>query len=285
MKLKDLLKAQGWTDEQINTAFADPKIVDTLDGLFGTVTTERDQLKARDAEWQRRLDEEYNPAIAKAEQKAIEAGRRAADLEFQVKAAKEYGYLTDDAATKAADAAKAATASDPASSGYDPKRHPTYDDVSKFADAEGDAIAMANDLQEMHQHLTGKPLFEYETEINGVRMTGMRALRQEAKTARKPLDQYVAEKFDYRGKRQAIEAKRQQEHDDAIRKETEEKTRREYAEKFGNPLLSQPTPSARPFIPAKPADGKQPWERTAQERRVARIQHAMETQMKAGSVQ
>lgn len=287
MKLKELLKARGWTDEQISAAFADPKTVEVLDDIFGTVTSERDTLKARDAEWQKKLDEEYNPAIAKAEKAAAEARLKAANYEEQLKIAKDYGYLSSDEAEKRATEAAAAAAARNNSENYDPKRHPTYDDVAKFADAEGEAIALANDLNEEYRYLSGgKSLFEYETTINGQSMRGMRALRQEAKAVRKDFGQYVSEKFDFAGKRRAMQEQRQKEHDEQVAKEAEDRVRREYAEKLGNPMLAQPIPSRVPFVPAKNPEGKQPWERgTSNERRAQRIQHAVQSQLKSPVVQ
>jgi hypothetical protein len=284
MKLKALLKTKGWSDEQIDKAFADPAVIAILDESLGTITSERDALKARDEEWNRKLTEEYNPAIAKAEKEAADARLRAVTFEEQVKIAKDYGYLAGDEAERrsaeAAERAKLAAGGQPGS--YDPKRHPTFDDVAKFADAEGEAIAMASDLAQEYRYYTGKDLYEYETQMNGQTLRGMRAIRQEAKLARKPLDQFVAEKFDFRGARQRKTEEAQKAHDEQIRKEAIESTRREMAEKYGNPNMAQPIPSHAPFLLTKKADGKQPWEKTAQERKVARIQNAMQVQVASG---
>lgn len=287
MKLKDILKSKGWTDEQIAAAFADPNALNTLESIFGEVNTELESLKTRDSEWDRKLREEYQPAISKAERDAMEARRKAADLEEQVRIARDYGYLDGDEATRrAAEAAAAANArNDPNS--YDPKRHPTFEDVSRFADAEGEAIAMVNDLAAEYSYLTGgKSIFEYETQINGTPMRGMRALRQEAKAARKNLDLYISEKFDFNGKRQQRAAEAQKAHDDAIRKEADQAARLEMAEKYGNPNLAFPTPSRKPFMPSRTPDGKHPWERgSAQERKAERIRNAMQAQVSSGAVQ
>lgn len=283
MKLADILKSKGWTDEQITAALSNPQMVETLEAAFAEVVTARDSAVKMNESWQAKLDTEFNPAISKAERDAAEARRRAADLEEQVKIAREYGYLAgDDAERKLQEAAAAATArNDP--SAYDPKRHPTFDDVNKFAEAEGRAIALANDLVLEYQYLTGKNLFEYETNINGMTMRGMSALREEAKAARKNLDLYVSDKFKFADLRKQQAEARQKEHDDRIRKDAEESIRKEYAEKFGNPALAMPGPSRQPFMPAKPATGgKQPWEIPSAERRAARIRHAMESQMKSG---
>lgn len=280
MKLKQILLDKGWSEAQITAAFADPNTLSALDDIFGTVTSERDQLKARDSEWQKKLESEYNPAITKAEQDAAAARREAADLKEQIRIAKDYGYLEGNEAEERLKAAAAAAASRNDPSGYDPKRHPTFEDVSKFADAEGEAIALMNDLAQEYRYYTGKDMFEYEAQLNGQTLRGARALRQEAKSQRKPLDQYVAEKFDFAGARRRKSEESQKAHDDQIRKEADEAARREMAEKYGNPALALPTTSRQPFVPTKPSDGKQPWDRgTAAQLREERIRRAANAQM------
>lgn len=286
MKLKQILLSKGWTEDQVAAAFADSKVLEALDDIYGTVTSERDQAKALNDEWQRKLDSEYNPAIAKAEKDAQAARLRTAELEEQVKIARDYGYLSgDEAERRAAEAAEEAKRrANP--DNYDPRRHPTFDDVAKFADAEGEAIALATDLAAQYQHYTGGSIHEYETRINGQAMSGMRALRKEAQLARKPLDAFVAEKFDFEGKRKAKLAAAETERENRIRNEEREKVTREMAEKYGNPMMATPIPSRSPFMPGKSSsDGKQPWERgTEQQRRADRIKHAVQSQMQSGAV-
>lgn len=280
-KLADLLKEKGWTDEQIGKAFADAVTLTALDDLFGTVTSERDALKARDAEWQRNLDEKYNPAIAAAERKAMEAERRASMMEKDIQLAKEYGYYPEESDTdkKLREAAEAAAARGGQS--VDLTKYVSHEDAAKMLRGESIAIVTAGDIIERHRSLTGNSIIDYETTIDGRYMSGLSALREEAERARKPMDQYIAEKFKYEDlKRQRAEA-RQKEHDDRISKEAEEKVRREYAEKFGNPLLAQPSVSRRPEIPLKRTDGKHAWDFTATERKSARLQRAMDNQMKS----
>jgi hypothetical protein len=281
-RLEDLLKSKGYTDadlEALKPMLSDSRFRTSIEEQFGAVESERDRIKseaeAREAEWQRSLAEDYNPRIAAAEKKAIEKDLEAANYRRQVELAKEYGLLPEDH-TPAAATAAAPAAGSPA---YDPKRHPTFEDVGKFADAEGEAIALSHDLADEYEYLCGKPLFDY---VGADGRRGMRALRSEAKAARKNLDAYMADKFDFAGKRAEKEAARQKEHDDAIRRDAEEKTRAELATKYGNPLLRAPMPSRQPFIPTKPQQGKQPWDMTAQERRSGRIERAMTKQMSAG---
>lgn len=283
MELEGLLKSKGWTDadlESVKPLLENPRFRSSMEEQFGAVEAERDSFKARDAEWQRRLDEDYNPRMTAAEKEAQAARLSLAEANEKLKIARDYGYLPGDAEAKAEAAAAAARVQ--AADGYDPKKHPSWEDVNKFADAEGEAMAIVNDLSAEYSQLTGKTLFEYEGQ-NGSR--GLRALRAESKSARKPLDVYVAEKFDFAGKRAAMTAARQKEHDDAIRKEAAEQTRSELAQQYGNPMLRTALPSSSPFIPRRAGSDKPAWDRgTAQERRSERLTRAIEIQSK-GAVQ
>jgi hypothetical protein len=287
MALKEMLTAKGWTDEQISKAFADPGTLSVLDDLFGTVTSERDALKTRDEEWTRKLAEDYNPRITAAERKAMEAEKKAAALAEDVRLAKEYGYYPEEseADKKLREAGEAAAARGNQPPSFDPTKYVSMEDAAKIIDGEGEAIALAGDLAAEHRMLTGKDLFEYETQINGQTARGLRALRQEAKAKRIDLYQHVAQKFDYQGLRQKAAEARQKEHDDKIRAEAVETTRKELADTYGNPNLMRPTQSRQPFLPTPKTDGKQPWEIPANARRIARVQRGVEVQMQSERVQ
>lgn len=283
MTLEEILKKEGWTDADIAasaTLLQDARFRGAIEKRYGALETDLTSAKSLNDEWQRKLDTEYNPAIQAHETKAIEAQRESARLREEVRIAKEYGYLTPEAEAKAATAIAAADAAS-GPNAYDPKRHPTFEDVGKFAEAEAEAIALANDLSAEYSYLTGgQSLYQYETEINGVPMRGMRALRREALTARKPFDQYVSEKFDFRGKRQSLQAAKQKEHDDAIRKEASDTTRAELAQQYGNPMLRTAVPSRNALVLKPPENGKQPWEMTKTERHQRLVQNAMAVEMK-----
>lgn len=264
MTLEEILKQDGWTDSDLAAQAAtlnDPRLRATLEKQYGAITSERDTYKQRDTEWQQLRDTVYQPQISRAEEEAARIRLEAATLREQVQIAKDYGYLTADQQQEAERKQRERTAL--AATEYDPKRHPTFDDVAKFAEAEGQAIAMASDIAAEYAYLnSGKSIFEYETELDGRRLRGMTALREEAKRSRKNLDQFVSEKFDFRGKREALTRQRQQEHDDAIAKAATEKNNLEWAQRVGsNPNLRSAVPSQQPFIPVKVSDGKHPWER------------------------
>ena len=122
--------------------------------------------------------------------------------------------------------------------------------LNAFNKAE-DAIALAQDLAS-----------EYSLYYPNQRLN-MRQLNQEAKAARKPIEQYFNEKYKINEMRAKMEQDRQTARDEAIRKEEREKVQSEYASKYGNPMTRPPMPSDNPFakINRPAADSKQPWER------------------------
>jgi hypothetical protein len=168
---------------------------------------------------------------------------------------------------------------------FDPKAHKlvTYDDVSRFADQEARAIAMAYDVGQEYEMLTGRRLHEYVAEDGS---TGMTALMNEAKKNRATsLRDYAAKKFQFSDLRAQKAAEAQKAREDAIRKEEGDKVRMEMASQYGNPNMRTLAPSRQPFIPAKAAGGKMPWETTANERKNSRIERALQNQAKQHLVQ
>jgi hypothetical protein len=287
MTLEEILKASGWTDQQIadvGPMLNNAQFRSTLEQQYNTVANERDTYKQRDTEWEQLRDTVYQPQITRAEEDAAKIRMEAARLREQVQIAKDYGYLTEEQAQKTERETAAAAAA--AAQNYDPKRHPTFDDVRRFADAEGEAIALAQDMAAEYAALNeGRSLYEYTAEIGGRQMRGMRALRAEAKAAgSNDLEQYIARKFDYTAKRAALAAARQKAHDDAIRKEAEEKVNSEWAARVGgNPNMRLPVPSTQPFIPSRSEAAKQPWESgTPQQNRARRISEITSKVLKEG---
>lgn len=280
-RLEDILKSKGYSDADLQAMapmLSDARFRGALEASHGELESERNTLKTNLDNWSGEWLENANTRIAAAEQEAIGARRRAADLDEQLKIAKDWGFVEEKTRPNGVAPAAPGVSATPGAA-FDPKTHNlvTHSDIAKYADAEGRAIAMANDLGEEYRYLTGgKALFEYEGQ-NGTR--GMEALRSEAVAAKQDLRQYIATKFDFNGKRQAIATKRQDEHDAAIRKEAEDRVRGELAAQFGNPNLRQPAQSRSPFIPPKPKEGGQPWEHTASERRSGRLERAMRNQL------
>ncbi len=279
MTLEQILKSKGYTDadlEALKPMLSDSRFRTSLEEQFGTLETERNDFKAKYEGKETEIEDwranVVNPRIAAAEQEAVKARQEAALLREQVQIAKDYGLIPEGEKASAPPAVSATPGND-----FDPSKHNlvTRDEIGRFADLEGQAIAMASDVLEEYRYLSGgKSLYDYVAP-DGKR--GMQALRTEAVKQKMPLDQFVAQKFDFAGKRQAIEAKRQEEHDAQISKEAISKY---ITENGANPNTRIPGPSRNPFIPrpqgASPAGGaKQPWDVPAQERKNARQERAM----------
>ena len=280
MTLEQILKSKGYTDadlEALKPMLSDSRFRTSLEEQFGALETERNDFKAKYEGKETEIEDwranVVNPRIAAAEQEAVKARQEAALLREQVQIAKDYGLIPEGDKTPAPSSVSAT----PGNEAFDPSKHNlvTRDEIGRFADLEGQAIAMASDVLEEYRYLSGgKSLYDY---VGPDGKRGMQALRTEAVKQKMPLDQFVAQKFDFAGKRQAIEAKRQEEHDAQVAKEAVSKY---VTENGANPNTRTPGPSRSPFIPrpqgTSPAGGaKQPWEVPAQERKGSRQERAM----------
>lgn len=282
-KLQDLLKAKGWTDAELaDPAYAplltNAKFSTTLEEQLANLETERDLFKNQVTEFETWRTQTAIPKFDEISARESAARQEAARLKEEIKIARDYGYLPPERQGEQPDpqTARASQAAAQAEA-FDPAKHNlvTRDEIGRFANLEGEAIAMATDLAEEYRILyPGQSIYSYEGQ-NGTR--GMRALRLEALAAKKNLDQYIYDKFNFQGKRSEADAKRRAEAEDAIRKDERAKVAAEYRIP-GNAI---PTASRFPFIPAKPKDGGQPWEKTPSELRERRLQSAMQTQLKS----
>lgn len=280
-KLEDLLKAKGWTDAEIaDPAYApllsNPKFRSSLETEIENAYAERDLFKGKVDEFEQWR---VNTAIPKFDEMAARettARQRAATLEEQIKIAKDYGYLPPDTTRQDPHSQPNPAPVDPQQTRqdqfvFDPAKHNlvTRDEIGRFANLEGEAIAMASDLAEEYRMLyPGQSLLSYEGQ-NGKR--GMRALREEAVAAKQNLDQYIGQKFNFQGKRAEVDAKRKAEAEEAIRKDERAKVAQEYRLP-GNGI---PTASRHPLIPVRAKEGGQPWEKQSSELRERRLSHAL----------
>lgn len=277
-KLEEILKASGLAEADIAAMaplLSNQSYRIALETHYSTLETERNTYKQRDEEWQQIVNEKYVPAVTNAEKQAIEARQEAAKYREQVKAAKDFGYLSDDDATKAAEKVEAdrRAAATQSQGGFNPEDPKFREFSNRFSMAEGDAMALYNFVSEEYRLLNGGSLNDY---LGPDGKRGMVALRAEALAAKKPVDQYATEKFNWAGKRAEQAAARQKAHDDEIFRKGQE----DWALKHGtNPMTATPSPSRNPFIPPQGKEGKQPWERpmaTAERR-----QRAFESETRA----
>ena len=280
-KLEDLLKQQGFTDEEIAASadlLGNQKLRGALESGYGALSTQVDEYKSENQRWADWHEKDAKPLLSLYEQERNDARTKAAGLEEQLRIAAEGGFVP----TSTRKPVEAAPANGAQPAAFDPKAHKlvTYDDIKMYADKEGEAIAMANDLYAEYNMLTGgKSLLDYTADFDGRRLSGMRALRQEAIKANKPLEQYVGEKFNFTGLRAEREAARNKAAEDAIRADE----RAKFAQQYGDPNVRPLTPSRDPFIPRpREGDGKMPWDgdRTPAQARTERLNRAMQNQMK-----
>lgn len=282
MKIEDLLKSQGYTDADIaamGPLLSDQRFRSSIEGTISTLSQERDDYKSRDEEWAMLRDTKYVPALSAAAADAMKHRREAADLREQIKIAKEYGYMGDDAEAKAREVIEANRQREAATPGAgfnieDPK---FKEFANNYSRGQGDAIALHEFLQEEYRILHGDSINNYRATIGGRELRGMVALRAESQAAGKRIDDYIETKFNWAGKRQEAEQKRQADHDARVAREAVEK----YAVDHGaNPLAARPQISREPLIPrTKPGD-KPVWQIPASERRNARLERAYASEAK-----
>src|SRR5512147_1159774 len=203
-KLEEVLRAKGYSDtdlEALKPMLTDAKFRSTLEDSLGEVESERDKFKGEAEGWSSWYKDTGLPTVEKALKDAQDARATAAAHEARLKTLQEQGLIKI-----AEETGEKVTPKPPEAPVFDPKAHNlvTMDDVTKFADAEGEAIASAQDLAAEYHELFGKSLFSYQG-ADGSR--GFRALRKEALAAKQPISQYVAGKFKFDERRQEIAAK------------------------------------------------------------------------------
>jgi hypothetical protein len=166
--------------------------------------------------------------------KAKEAARVA-----YLKSLKEQGYAVPDDLIDGKAAAPGAVAAVPGSPAIGGNV-----DEKKILGNVGLAVGSLLNLSNEYSRLYGQPIPDDILTLNA-----------EAERARKPLLEYAAEKYKFASKREEIAASKSKEHDEAIRKEAEDKVRREYAERNGsNPNLRSGVTSNNSFVPKIKSD-------------------------------
>ncbi len=266
-KLEDVLMAKGYSAadlEALKPLLADSKFRGALEDEFGVIEGERDKFKGEAEGWASWYKDKGLPTVEKALQDTQDANARAAAHEARLRTLQEQGLI------KVAEGEGEPTPKKEPESVFDPKAHNlvTHEDVAKFADAEGEAIATAQDLAAEYAELfPGKSLFGYQND-NGER--GLRALRHEALTAKANIRDYVAGKFKFKERRAEIDQAAAAAREADIRKDERAKAIAEIA----NPNARPPSSSRFTLLPRPAADGKQPWD-NPEERTQARVNKAL----------
>jgi hypothetical protein len=268
-KLEDVLKSQGYSDEDIKALgplLTDTKFRGAVEKVAGTA--EESQAKADKLEkdlgvWAEWHQKTAQPAIESAMTNEQNARAEAASLREKFKTLQDQGLIT------LAQQAGEPTVPQPQNPGpslgdFDPKKHKlvTEDDVLRFADMEGDAIAAAQDIASQHY------------ELFGTRLPSFRELRKESVAAKKSIDQYWQEKFKVSERRAEIDAKNRADAEAKVRADERSKVISELA----NPMTRPPSSSRAPFARRGPGSetAQQPWQ-NSNERSAARVEKALKT--------
>jgi hypothetical protein len=268
--IEEILKARGYTDADLEAAkplLGDAKFRGALEGSIDELDTKLTKAESDNVAWSDWHQKTALPTLDKALKGEQDARSSLAGAQARLKTLQEQGLIkVAEGEGDEVDPAKKAAAA--AGEPFDPKKHNlvTRDDVAAFADQEGDAIAMAQDLSAEYQELYGKPLRNF------------RELRKEAIAAKVPVQQYIANKFKFQEKHAEIDAADRKKYEEGIRADERSKTIAEVA----NPMARPPSSSRHPFT-ARPAGveaGKQPWE-NPEGRTQERVNKALKTVLAA----
>jgi len=264
-KLEEILKAKGYTDEELtalNPMLENEKFRETLESEIANMEYLAEVGRQNSTEALRWRTEEAEPTLQKYMDEARVARAELAAKNEQLKFLQEQGLI------KLEELQNAVPAKPTEAKTFDPKEHNllTVDVLPQFADAQGQAIALVQDVAAEYQELFGKSLFSYVSPSTGKR--GMVALREEAKAARSSdIYDFVSKKFNFPARREEITAKVAKEHDEKLLAQGYAKRVAEEA----NPSLRQPSISRLPFTAVKDSKGVMPWE-NAEERKAARVE-------------
>lgn len=257
MTHREYLKSIGMTDAKIaelETAFGQDLITKAFEGPLQQLTEAQRQVTeatTKREEFETFYQNEVLPKVSTVYQDAINMRTQNAALNERLKAAKEYGFLSDEAATgvvpgtppgnpvPGSPGAPGAAASGALDTRYVP--------ADKFASAITDMPAMLGRLTKMsneHFSLFGAPLLDVDDLIT------------EAQRRKVNVQQVWNEKYKVEDKRKEITAATAATHD----RQVAEEAVRKYASDHGQPFTRPGIPStASRFVSKSSEDVRQPW--------------------------
>lgn len=259
MKLEELLKSKGYSEDDLKALaplLSNDRYRGDLESTISDYAYQAEVGRADSAEALRWREEEALPKLTKALQDAEDARAESASNRERMRVLQEQGLI------KVAE--NQGVKPEPKADVFDHKKYKlvTEDDqratVERFADLEGDAIATGIDLAAEYAELYGgQSLHTYQGTGAGSGLRGFRALRKEAIAVKRPVSDFVADKFKFSDKRAEIAKAAEAKREEAIRADQRSKDIAELT----NPMARPPQNSAFSMIP-KPADkgGKLPWE-------------------------
>jgi len=287
MNWKQHLKSQGYTDEEISNmekTFGGDKMAKAFEApIAAQAAAEANAKKYKEdlEAFENRYQTEILPEISKTYKDAINYRTRATALEERLKAATEYGFLSDPAAVPGSPApgtpgnpTPAATPNATPTPGT-PALDPRYVESSMFTNAVNEIPDMLGRLSKMsneHLHLFGTPLLEIDELVTASKAT----------KGKKSVYDLWNEKYKVDDKRKELALKKQQEHDSKIGEEAVQK----YLSEHGMPFTRPAVPSiATRFTNVGKEEVRQPWKgaRDRREERHATMMNAW-AKGKAGTV-
>jgi hypothetical protein len=214
-------------------------------------------------------DNVATPQYTKMQTDVMEARANEARTRAILQTAQERGLI--DVATIAGYEPAKPAAAPAAAPTFDTTKYMTRDEILRIAETEGDAIALVADVSEEHRRLFPDRPFN------------ARELRREAMAAKKPFEQYWADKYGVAAAREKRATEEKTAYEKRLRDEGAAAARQQLVDEGFNPGLRAPLPSNNIFAPRKAPDGstKQPWEVGENQARQARLAKAMENEAKA----
>lgn len=261
--VEEILRESGLTDEQIKAL--DAKVISGVTTVLSTASQTLEAAELAKRAQQEQYDKEIAPAL---DNWANTQTNMAAQLEYYktlAEKAKEGGFIP---ASTPFTPPTTATTTTPA----------TRDNGGRFVagvpgTTPGSPTYMTK--QEGFQAVSAAQwtISEHMRLNNGAPPPDdMETLANEAAQAHMPYRQYVEKKYGFSEKRESIKAAAQKAHDDAIRKEAEEKVTKELTEKFSsNPQVRMAETSRFSEVRAAVKEGTRPdpLKTTREQRRIA----------------
>lgn len=269
MNWKQHLKSQGYSEDEISNmekTFGGDKMAKAFEApIAAQVAAEANAKKYKEdlEAFENRYQTEILPEISKTYKDAINYRTKATALEERLKAAKEYGFLSEDAtadaaATEAAKKAAAAKANGNVVDGS-PALDPRYVEATAFStavDSIPDMLGRLSKMSNEHLHLFGSPLLDVDELVAASKAT----------KGKKSVYDLWDEKYKVSDKRKELVLKKQTEHDTTVGQEAVQK----YLSEHGMPFTRPGVPSiATRFTNVAKDDARQPW-KGARERKVER---------------
>jgi len=250
----DILRESGLTDEQIKAI--DSKALTALDGYATQANQSLEKAELTLRAQREEYDKNIAPALANWADRDTALSTKLAAAETYIAKLRDSGYLPKEIVDAAPSFGSPSPGATPGTRGADGKfvaganqtpGSPGFVDVEKkLRDELGGAFAFAADTQWKYRTLFGQEMPDSPTTI----------IREAAQNRMSP-SEWAAKKFNFSGKEQEIQAAKQKQHDESIRKETEDRLNKEWSEKLGNnPNVRLPQESAFSNINKATAEGK-----------------------------